>query len=271
MSAHKKGKAHTLQFDPYQIDQNQHLRTGTTTSGGATYAQRLARRTRNTFKPVKQFFESSEVKKVLAPIGKALAPLGKESMKVLDSVSHELMNVGRKGIRKVGELAPDMISRAGDMAINKGVSMALGMGAPKRRGRPPKAVEGGATYAQRLARRTRNTFKPVKQFFESNEVKKALAPVGKALAPLGKESMKVLDSVSHELMNVGRKGIRKVGELAPDLISRAGDMAINKGVSMALGMGAPKRRGRPPKGSGKHTGGALYPAGYGVPEDNYWC
>jgi len=86
-SAHKKGKAHTLTFDPYQIAQHQHLRHGHKKShgegegmhtrhpvhtlphhpihtlphhppmhhtGGSTYAHRLARRTRNTFKPVSE-------------------------------------------------------------------------------------------------------------------------------------------------------------------------------------------------------------------------
>jgi hypothetical protein len=37
MSAHKKGKAHTMQFDPYQIAQHQHLRKGGAKKGGAWY------------------------------------------------------------------------------------------------------------------------------------------------------------------------------------------------------------------------------------------
>ena len=44
-----KGSGVNLTFDPYQVHNHQHLREKST-SGGSTYAQRLARRTRNTFK-----------------------------------------------------------------------------------------------------------------------------------------------------------------------------------------------------------------------------
>jgi len=79
MSAHKKGKAHTLTFDPYQIAQHQHLRGHKSmgegegmhsrhpvhtlpyhpvhphhSMGEATYQHRVARRARNTFKPMAQ-------------------------------------------------------------------------------------------------------------------------------------------------------------------------------------------------------------------------
>jgi hypothetical protein len=67
MTAHRKGKAHTLQFDPFQIEAHEHLRGRMHTlpyhpkhphdeesmEGGSTYAHRVARRTRNTFKPLK--------------------------------------------------------------------------------------------------------------------------------------------------------------------------------------------------------------------------
>jgi hypothetical protein len=150
VSAHHKGKAHTMQFDPYQIAQHQHLREGIT--GGSTYTQRLARRTRNTFKPVGHAIHklAHQASPLIHQAGErikhgfqALEPYARHAG---EQITHELMNAGRQGLSQAGRLGSEMISDYASQALGS----AMGQGV-KRRGRPRKhitgsSLTGGALY-----------------------------------------------------------------------------------------------------------------------------
>jgi hypothetical protein len=155
MSAHHKGKAHTLQFDPYQIAQHQHLRghfkshgEGEGMMGGSTYAQRLARRTRNTFKPVGQAFQrlaheaSPYVRQAGQKIKQGFQALEPYARQAGEQITHELMNAGRQGLQHAGQMGSQMISDFASQALAH-PEMALGQGV-RRRGRPRKHIRGAS-------------------------------------------------------------------------------------------------------------------------------
>jgi hypothetical protein len=139
VSAHHKGKAHTLQFDPFQIAQHQHLRGhGEGMTGGATYAQRLARRTSNTFKPVGQAFQklAHEASPYIHQGIKALEPYARQAG---EQISHELMNAGRQGLQHAGRVGSQLISDYASQAL--GSTMGQGV---RHRGRPRKHIKGSS-------------------------------------------------------------------------------------------------------------------------------
>ena len=130
--------------------------------GGSTYAQRLARRTRNTFKPVGRAFR--KFGETVAPI---VVPIAKEAGKAF-------------------------LDKAKAGAIDALTSQGL--------------IKGGSTYAQRLARRTRNTFKPVGRAFR--KFGETVAPI---VAPIAKEAGRaLLDKATQGAMGMlmGGMGVR---------------------------------------------------------------
>jgi len=156
MTAHRKGKAHTLTFDPYQIAQHQHLRGHKSHGegegihhirrhvkhavhkihhgfgegegegkvhtlphypihpmGGSTYAHRVARRTRNTFKPLKELAHYA----IPATLGTLAGMAGSAYGGPVGGIAGKM----------AGAYAGDKLSHA--LGVGEGV---------KRRGRPRK-------------------------------------------------------------------------------------------------------------------------------------
>jgi len=131
--------------------------------GGSTYAQRLARRTRNTFKPLE---------KAVNVAGEELAKTGdviKRGFKkeIIDSgvgkeIAKNLIKVGTEVALPAALGAASML--AGDPTGLSGATAANIAGRYINRAAAKAgygAKMGGSTYAQRLARRTKNTFKGI--------------------------------------------------------------------------------------------------------------
>jgi len=129
-----------------------------------------------------------------------------------------------------------------------------------------KGVQGGSTFAQRQARRARNTFKPLAR---------ALAPVANTLRSAGNEFIDHARSAGNQFIgearHLGEQGFNELKhagrELGNQLKAHGSEILsglIEHGPQLAtmaalapIGLGVRKRRGR-----GK--GGALVAAGYGV-------
>jgi hypothetical protein len=117
-------------------------------------------------------------------------------------------------------------------------------------------INGGATYAQRLARRTRNTFKPVKKAFEDagNKINKAVVkPAGKFLT--NKKTLATMKSVGkiiskHALPELGKAagavvgsymGNPAIGATLGEQIGKEVDKEVIQGLGTKRGRGRPKR------------------------------
>ena len=116
-------------------------------------------------------------------------------------------------------------------------------------------INGGATYAQRLARRTRNTFKPVKKAFvdAGNKINNAVVkPTGKFLT--NKKTLATMKSVGkiiskHALPELGKAagavvgaymGNPAIGATLGEQIGKEVDKEVIQGLG-ARGRGRPKR------------------------------
>jgi hypothetical protein len=124
--------------------------------GGSTYAQRLARRTKNTFKPVGEAFQQTGdvikrgFKKEIIDSG-----VGKEIAKNLIKAGTEVVLPAALGAASM--LAGDPTGLSGATAANVAGRYINRAAAKAGYG----AKIGGSTYSQRLARRTKNTFKGI--------------------------------------------------------------------------------------------------------------
>ena len=144
ISAHHKGKAHTIQFDPFQMEMehHKHLRHHAShLEGGRTYAERLAGRTRKTFAPVKKFFEH-DVRDALRPLERPLKNVGY-------AVKDKLLDLGKQGLSHLEHELPSMIDSFKNQAISKLPAFAMenpellamaGVGIHRHRGRPKKHI-----------------------------------------------------------------------------------------------------------------------------------
>jgi hypothetical protein len=192
-------KGLNMQFDPYQIDQHQHLRG------------------HGLFSSLKNAAKSAVKQYAPAAIASAKSAL----QSYVPTQAHSLL----------------------DMAADHANSVVAGSGVRRhrrRRVRKPKSEKaemGGSTYAQRLARRTRNTFAPVQKAFQ---------PVAEAFKPL-----------AHQFAHQAGQAAQQYGKQA----------LANAATSLMSGAGVGRARGRARRGRGlgiqqPFEGGALYPAGY---------
>jgi hypothetical protein len=145
--------------------------------------------------------------------------------------------------------------------------------------RAMRKVVGGSTYAQRLARRTRNTFRPVVK--AAKTVVNAVAPIAKKVAPMAKNiGKKVLkDVVKKGLPMVVTGALSAVGQpqLAP-VVNATLTPALNNVIDKQInGLGYQRQprlrsttstiRGGPPIPNRRRThtigGSMLAPSSYG--------
>lgn len=105
---------------------------------------------------------------ITIPSKSSLDILGEHSYSILDRLGDKEIGAGGKRYKQLGYNGDDIDWIGGSVGtpyINQGTN--------------PYGVKGGTTYAQRLARRTRNTFKPVEKAFKP--VEKTFDKAGKTL------------------------------------------------------------------------------------------
>jgi len=152
--AHLKGCGSTIQFDPFQQHAHQHMKGSQGVQGGSTFAQRQARRARNTFKPLA---------KALAPVANTLRSAGNEFIDHARSAGNEFASharhLGEQGFNELKhagrELGHQLASHGSDILsglVQYGPQIAemaalapIGLGLRKRRGRGKG--KGGALVA----------------------------------------------------------------------------------------------------------------------------
>jgi hypothetical protein len=171
MNAHKKGKAHTMQFDPYQIAQHQHLRKGGNV--GMDIARTL-------IAPVKT------IGKVLA---KPYEALGVNPFELGYNLGHDVIApaiVGKKAPARRGRGRPRTLPYPQPMMIDEdSCSDEEGMGIARGRIRKGK----GAARGRAGKARGRGIIQ---------DLGKAFSPVIKAVSPAVKAVRKIAGVGSHQ-------------------------------------------------------------------------
>jgi len=206
--------------------------------GGATFAQRLARRTRNTFKPVeKAVVKSADV--VKRGFNKTIVDSG-----VGKQIAKELIKVGTQYVlpaagSALSVLAGDPTGMSGEIIGSVAGDQLQGLAT-----RSGYGMVGGATYAQRQARRARNTFKPVAKAVKQigkEVVKMGVKAAGTALTKYtgnpvaGKIFEKQAGKFADDAIDSGvASAVRKTGRNAKSIIKEVGAEMIDDYIDKNL-------------------------------------